>query len=88
MALKLPISPLNSLPPPASRDSIALSEGMRPKKYEATWEGHLFQARLDQIVNMKHELLQLAGKVDWAWIDEEMAPLYGDKAAPGSKAAS
>ena len=29
---------------------------MRPKKHEATKSGDLFQARLDQIINLKHEL--------------------------------
>jgi IS5 family transposase len=33
---------------------------MRPKKHEATGEGDLFRARLAQIINMKHELVQLA----------------------------
>lgn len=61
---------------------------MRPKQREMTKEGDLFRARLDQIINMKHELVQLAGRVDWAWIDDEMAPLYSDKGRPGSKAAS
>ena len=56
---------------------------MRPKKHEATREGDLFQARLDQIINMKHELVQLGGKIDWAWIDREIAPLYCDKGRPG-----
>ncbi len=28
---------------------------------------------------MKHELAQLAGKIDWDWIDREIAPLYSDK---------
>src|SRR6202142_2960204 len=56
---------------------------MRPKKHEATGEGDLFRARLDQIINMKHELVQLAGKIDWAWIDGEIAPLYSDKGRPG-----
>jgi hypothetical protein len=40
---------------------------MRPKKHEATEEGDLFRARLDQIINIKHELVQLGGKIDWAW---------------------
>ncbi|MBB4399019.1 hypothetical protein GGD62_008167 [Bradyrhizobium sp. ERR14] len=44
---------------------------MRPKKPKATGSGDLFRARLDQIINMKHELVQLAGKVDWDWIDGE-----------------
>jgi Transposase domain (DUF772) len=56
---------------------------MRPKKHEATGEGDLFRARLDQIINLKHELVQLGGKIDWAWLDEEMAPLYSDKGRPG-----
>ena len=56
---------------------------MRPKKHEATGEGDLFRARLDQIINLKHELVQLGGKIDWAWIDDEMAPLYSDKGRPG-----
>ena len=61
---------------------------MRPKKQETTKEGDLFRARLDQIINMKHELVQLAGEVDWAWIDNEMAPLYSDKGRPGIETAS
>ena len=56
---------------------------MRPKKQEMTKEADLFRARLDQINNMKHELVQLAGNVDRAWIDDEMAPLYSDKGRPG-----
>jgi transposase, IS5 family len=56
---------------------------MRPKKHETTGEGDLFRARLDQIINMKHELVQLAGKLDWEWLDGEIAPLYSDKGRPG-----
>ena len=56
---------------------------MRPKKQEMTKEADLFRARLDQIINTKHELVQLAGNVDRAWIDDEMAPLYSDKGRPG-----
>ncbi len=32
---------------------------------------------------MKHELVQLAGRIDWAWIDGEIAPLYSDNGRPG-----
>ena len=51
---------------------------MRPKKHETTGSGDLFRARLDQIINMRHELVQLAGKIDWEFIDGEIAPLYSD----------
>ena len=33
---------------------------MRPKQHQTTGSGDLFRARLDQIINMKHELIQLA----------------------------
>ena len=56
---------------------------MRPKKPETTGEGDLFRARLDQIINLKHELVQLGGKIDWDWIDREIAPLYSEKGRPG-----
>ncbi len=56
---------------------------MRPKQHETTGSSDLFRARLDQIINLKHELVQLAGKIDWAWIDGEIAPLYSDKGRPG-----
>lgn len=56
---------------------------MRPKKHETTGAGDLFRARLDQIINLKHELVQLAGKIDWEWIDGEIAPLYSENGRPG-----
>ena len=55
---------------------------MRPKQQETTGAGDLFRARLDQIINLKHELAQLAGKMDWEFIDGEVAPLYSDKGRP------
>jgi transposase, IS5 family len=56
---------------------------MRPKKHETTGSNDLFRARLDQIINMKHELVVLAGKIDWDWLDGEIAPLYSDQGRPG-----
>ena len=56
---------------------------MRPKQPKTTGEGDLFRARLDQIINLKHELVQLADRLDWDWIDDEVAPLYSDKGLPG-----
>ena len=56
---------------------------MRPNKPKATGEGDLFRARLDQIINMKHELVQLAARIDWDWIDREIATLYSDNGRPG-----
>ena len=57
---------------------------MRPKKRLPTGEGDLFRARLDQIINMKHELVQLGGAIDWEWLDAEIAPLFSDRGRPAS----
>jgi transposase, IS5 family len=63
---------------------MVASEGtMRPQKPKTTGEDDLFRARLEQIINMQHELVQLSGKIDWDWIDREIAPLYSDKGRPG-----
>lgn len=43
----------------------------------------LFQAGLAQIINMKNDLVQLAGKVDWDGIDGEIAPLYSENGRQG-----
>ena len=32
---------------------------------------------------MKHGLVQLAGKVDWDWIDGEIVPLYSENGRSG-----
>jgi len=56
---------------------------MRPKKHRTTGSNDLFRARLDQIINMKHELVLLAGKIEWDWIDDEIAPLYSENGRPG-----
>ena len=34
-------------------------------------------------INMKQELVQLGGKIDWDWIDREIAPLYSEMGRPG-----
>jgi IS5 family transposase len=56
---------------------------MRPKKQRTTGSSDLFRARLDQIIDMKHELVRLGGQIDWGWIDGEVAPLYSEQGRPG-----
>ncbi|NIP16903.1 MAG: IS5 family transposase [Xanthomonadales bacterium] len=55
---------------------------MRPKQQRHSRHGDLFRARLDQIINMKHELVVLADKIDWAWLDAELADCFSDKGRP------
>ena len=41
---------------------------MRPKQQPKARHDDLFRSRLDQIINLKHELVILAESIDWAWI--------------------
>ena len=55
---------------------------MRPKSTDQCGSGDLFRSRLDQIINMKHELVRLADEIDWDWIDDELADLFCDTGRP------
>ena len=56
---------------------------MRPGEQEWTGEQDLFRARLDQIINMKHELVRLAQTIDWAWIDQQVSECFSEGGRPG-----
>lgn len=58
---------------------------MRPRKTRQSGSGDLFRSRLDQIINMDHELVRLARKIDWEWIDEELADRFSEKGRPGTE---
>ena len=55
---------------------------MRPKQQQKARLDDLFRARLDRIINMKHALVVLADKIDWAWLDEERAGFFSDDGRP------
>jgi IS5 family transposase len=46
-------------------------------------EQDLFRARLDQIINMRHELVKLGAAIDWEWIDGELAGAFAENGRPG-----
>ncbi len=58
---------------------------MRPKKTETNGSGDLFRARLDQIIDMGHELVRLADEIDRDWIDVELAGLFSDDGRPATE---
>ena len=42
---------------------------MRPRPTRQTGQGDMFRARLDQIINLDHELVRLARLIDWGFIE-------------------
>jgi IS5 family transposase len=55
---------------------------MRPKQQQKARHDDLFRARLDQIINLKHELVVLADKIDWVWLDAQLAGYFSDQGRP------
>ncbi len=55
---------------------------MRPRKPAKADHDDLFLIRLDQLINLRHELAQLADKIDWDWIDAQLAPYFSDQGRP------
>jgi IS5 family transposase len=51
---------------------------MRPTKSE-TPNGDLFRAALEAIVDPKHELIRLAGLIDWGRFDDAFGPNYRER---------
>jgi IS5 family transposase len=42
----------------------------------------MFRPILDDFIDMDHELVLLANKIDWAYFEKEFAPYYSDQGAP------
>ncbi len=55
---------------------------MRPKQQPKARHDDHFRACLDQIINKGHELVVLADKIDWAWLDAELAESFSDRGRP------
>ena len=53
---------------------------MRPRE-QSRGQDDLFRSRLDQIIDMKHELVRLGGLIDWDLIGRKLGEVYSD--APG-----
>jgi IS5 family transposase len=50
----------------------------RPREKRETGEQDLFRSRLDQIINMSHELVRLAEAIDWAHLETRFGEVYAD----------
>lgn len=50
----------------------------RPRERRETGEQDLFRSRLDQIINMTHELVRLAQAIDWPLLERRFGEVYSD----------
>ena len=56
---------------------------MKPKKQERSGCDDLFRMRLEQILDQRHALYRLAGKIGWGTVEERFGALYSEEGRPG-----
>ena len=53
---------------------------MKPKEPVHTGQNDMFRSRLDQIIDMGHEKVVLAGAIDWQYLSDKCGQNYTDRA--------
>ena len=56
---------------------------MRPRKQETSACDDLFRMRLEQMLDQRHALYRLSGKIDWSAVEERFGGLYAEEGRPG-----
>lgn len=56
---------------------------MKPKSQEKSRIDDIYRSRLDNIINMRHELVLLSQSIDWQFLDTKLAPFYSTEGRPG-----
>jgi len=56
---------------------------MKPRKQEPSGSDDLFRSRLENIINLRHELALLGGQIDWAFFDDAYEAFYSEEGRPG-----
>ena len=51
---------------------------MKPREWRDSGQGDLLRSRLDQIIDLRHALVTLARKVDWAFLEKTFGEAYKD----------
>jgi len=55
---------------------------MKPRSKEASRTEDLFRSKLENIINLRHPLVKLAGLIDWGRLEAHFLPYYADKGRP------
>ena len=56
---------------------------MKPRKQEPSSSDDLFRSRLENIINLRHELALLGERIDWAFFDGAHEAFCSDDGRPG-----
>ena len=56
---------------------------MKPSRRPLSGTDDLFRSRLENIIDMRHELVRLAGAIDWTFFDDAYEAFYSEEGHPG-----
>ena len=56
---------------------------MKPKKLEKSPQEDLFRSQLENIINMRHELVKLGDAIDWEYLNLKVSDFYAQVGRPG-----
>lgn len=56
---------------------------MKPKTQELSPQADMFRSRLDNIINLRHELVKLSQAIAWDFFEEKISPCYATQGRPG-----
>jgi transposase, IS5 family len=57
---------------------------MKPKTQKKSLQEDLFRSRLENIINMRHELVKLADAINWDFLSSKVDPFYAMEGRPGT----
>ena len=55
---------------------------MEPRQISIEPNAALFRSRLDNLIDLRHELSVLADKIEWAYLDERAAVFFSNEGRP------
>ena len=55
---------------------------MKPRPESTDPHDDLFRSRLENIIDLGHELVLLRNKIDWSYLDEQAAVFFSDEGRP------
>ena len=58
---------------------------MRPKEHDATPQSDLFRLKLENLIDLRHELCRLAETISCQSMVDEFGPLYAEAGRPGAR---
>ncbi len=56
---------------------------MKPRKQTHLGTDDLFRSRLENIIDLRHELVRLGERIEWAFFDQAYEAFYSEQGRPG-----